>query len=49
MANERRCPSCGGTNFMRTASNKIIDGKQRRVWVTSCDECGKEIKFENII
>jgi len=43
-----RCPKCGDESIIRTAAERIIDGKKVRVWVTSCDSCGKEIKYEEI-
>ena len=44
-----KCPNCGDDNLIRTACERTIDGKPVRVWITSCDSCGKEIKFEEIL
>jgi len=49
MEKQKRCPNCGGTNFIRTGTEKTIEGKKKKVWCTSCDECGMEIKYEDIV
>ena len=43
-----KCPKCGDTNLIRTACERTVNGKPKRVWETSCDSCGNVIMIEEM-